>query len=139
MKKKPLLIHRDCGGGRGALNPLPLLPLKLKFVTDQMQYCGFSASNRLLCGAIAAFVGASRRKYYRKWIKPLGAGGGAGYGAGGGRMLPLILVVDLVILGLRKKIASKGLEVWLMLLPLITRGLLCEAPRKSTTVNTMEC
>ena len=29
MEKKPLLIHRGCGGGRGALNSLPLLPLKL--------------------------------------------------------------------------------------------------------------
>ena len=89
--------------GGGALNPLPLLPLKLRFIAELMPFCGFSATNRLICGAIAASAWASRRKYSREWIKYLGGGGGVGYGAGGGRVLPLLLVVDLVILGFREK------------------------------------
>ena len=97
------MTHRGCVGGRGALNPLPLLPLKLRFVADRMPFCGFSAGNRLLCGAIAASAGASRRNYYREWSKSLGGGGAAGYGACGGRVLPVLLVVDLVILSFRGK------------------------------------
>ncbi len=50
-----------------------------------------------LCWSIA------EKKYYREWSKSLGGGGAANYGAGGGRVLPLLLVVDLVILGFRKK------------------------------------
>jgi hypothetical protein len=68
-----------------------------------MPFCGFSAGNRLLCGAIAASAGASRRKCYREWSKSFGGGAAAGYGAGVGRVLQLLLVVDLVILGFRKK------------------------------------
>ena len=68
-----------------------------------MPFCGFSAGNRLLCGAIAASAGASRRTYFREWSKSLVGGGALGYGAGGGRVLQLLLVVDLVILGFRKK------------------------------------
>ena len=97
------MIHRGCGRGRGALNPLPLLPLKLRFVADLMPFCGFSADNRLVCGAIAASVGASRIKYYRDWSYSLGGGGAASYGSGGGRVLPRLLVVNMVILCFRKK------------------------------------
>ncbi len=87
-----------------------MLPLKLRFVADLMPFCGFSASNRLLCGAIAASAGASRRKYYREWSKSLGGGGAASYGAGGGRVLQLLLVVDLVILGFREKKTQVGAQ-----------------------------
>ncbi len=99
------MIYRGCGGGRGALNPLPLLPLKLRSVADLLPFCGFSAGNRLLCGAAAAFTLASRRKYCRVWSESLGGGGAAGYGAGGGRVLPLpmAVVVELVLFGFREK------------------------------------
>ena len=103
MNKKTLLFHRGCGGGRGALHPLPLLPLKLRSVADLLPFCGFSAGNRLLCGAIAASTGALWRKYCRDWSEFLGGGGAAGYGAGGGRVLPLPLVMDLSIFGFREK------------------------------------
>ena len=97
------MIHRGCGEGKGALNPLPLLPLKLRSVEDLLPFCGFSASNRLLCGAIAASTGALWRKYCPEWSEFLGGGGAAGYGAGGGRVLPLPLVMDLSIFGFREK------------------------------------
>ena len=98
------MIHRGCGGGKGALNPPPLLPLKLRFVEDLLPFCGFSAGNRLLCGAIAASSGALWRKYCREWSEFTGGGVDAGYGAGGGRVLPLPLavVVELVIFGFRE-------------------------------------
>ena len=72
----------------------------LRFVTDLLPFCSFSADNRLLCGAI---TGAMWRKYCREWSESLGGGGVVGYGAGGGRVLPLPLVVDMVIFGFRKK------------------------------------
>ena len=104
MRKKTLLIQRGCGGGRGALNPLPLLPLKLRSVEDLLPFGGFSAGNRLLCGAIVASTGALRRKYCWEWSDFPGGGVAAGYGAGGGRVLPLPLavVVELVIFGFRE-------------------------------------
>ena len=40
------MIYRGYGGGRGALNPLPLLPLKLRFVADLMPFGDFSAINQ---------------------------------------------------------------------------------------------
>ena len=123
-------------GGGGALNPLPLLPLKLRYVADLLPFCGFSAGNRLLCGAIAASTGASRIKYCREWSESLDGGSAASYGDGGGRVLPLTLVVELVIFRFQEKNA-KGAEVRLVLLPLVTLGLLREAPIKSTVVNTM--
>jgi hypothetical protein len=58
--KKTLQIHKGCGGGWESLNPLPLLPLKMRYVADLLPFCGFSAGNRLLCGAIVA--GTSWRK-----------------------------------------------------------------------------
>ena len=79
------------------------------------------------------------KTYNREWSKSVVGGGAVGYGAGGDRVLPPLLVVDLVILGFRKKNASRGSEARLMSLPLITQGLLREAPRKSTTANTMGC
>jgi len=94
--------------GGGSLNSLPLLPLKLRFVADLMPFCGFSAGYRLLCGTIAASVGASRRKYYREWSKSFDGGGAVGYGASGGRVLPLLLVVDLVILSFRGEKTQVG-------------------------------
>ena len=105
----------------GSLNLLPLLPLKLGFVADLLPFYGFSASNLLLCGAIGASTGASRRKYCREWSESLGVGFGSSYGASGGGVWPLSLVVELVIFGLRKKNAS-GSEDRLILLPLITQG-----------------
>ena len=90
----------------GVANSVPLLPLKLRYVADLLPFCGFSAGNRLLCGAIAASTGASRRKYCREWSESLGGGVGSSYyGASGGGVLPLPLplVVELVILGLREK------------------------------------
>ncbi len=85
------------------MNPLPLLPLKLIYVEDLLPFCGFSAGNRLLCGAIAASTGALWRKYCREWSEFPGGGGAADYGAGGDRVLPLPLVMDLVIFGSRGK------------------------------------
>jgi hypothetical protein len=84
---------------------LPLLPLKLGYVADMLPFCGFSAGNQFLCGAIAASNGASRRKYCREGSASLGGGGGVGYGASGGRVLPLppVVVVELVIFGGKKK------------------------------------
>ena len=66
---------------------MPLLPLKLRSGANLLPFCGFSAGNRLLCGAIAASTGASWRKYCREWSESLGGGAAAGYGACGGRML----------------------------------------------------
>ena len=131
------MIHRGCGG-RGALNPLPLLPLKLIYVADMLPFCGFSAGNRLLCGVVDASTLASWRKYCREWSESLGGGGAAGYGAGGSRVLPLpmAVMVELVIFGFREKNA-RGAEVRLVLLPLITQGLLRAAPIKSSMANIM--
>ena len=81
---------------------MPLLPLKLRYVVDLLPFCGFSSSNRLLCGAKSASTGVSWRKYYREWSESLGGSGAAGYGAGGRRVLPLPLVVDLMIFGFQK-------------------------------------
>ena len=47
--------------------------------------------------------------------------------------------MDLVIFDFRQKNTSRGSQVRLILLPLITLGLLREAPKKSKTVNTMGC
>jgi hypothetical protein len=57
-------------------------------------------------------------------------------GVGGGRVLPMPLVVEVVIFGFREKMLGAH-KVWPMLLPLITKGLLREALRKSTATNTM--
>ena len=103
-----------------------------------MAFCGFSACNRLLCGAIAASTGDSRRYYCREWSEFLGGGTGVGYGDGGGRVLPMPLVVELVIFGFRGKNAW-GAKARLVLIPLITQGLPRAAPIKSTMVNTMGC
>ena len=83
---------------------MPLLPLKLRYVVDLLPFCGFSSSNRLLCGAKSASTGVSWRKYYREWSESLGGSGAAGYGAGGRRVLPLSLaaVVELFIFGFRE-------------------------------------
>ena len=108
-EKKPLLIHRGCGGGRGVINSLPLLPLKLRFVADLMPFCGFSACYSALMRHYSCLCRSiAEKKNYREWSKSLGGGGADGYGASGGRVLPLLLVVDLVILGIRKKNASRG-------------------------------
>ncbi len=80
-----------------------MLPLKLRSAADLLPFCGFSAGNRLLCGAIAASTGASRRKYCREWSESLGGGVGSSYGAVGGGVLPLPLVVELAIFGLRER------------------------------------
>ena len=87
----------------GVNNSLPLLPLKLRSVADLLPFCGFSAGTRLLCGAITASTRASRKKYCREWSEYLGGGAGSCYGGGGGGVLPLPLVVELVIFGLRGK------------------------------------
>ena len=92
-----------------------------------MPFCGFSASNRLLCGAIAASTRDSRKYYCRKWSEFLGGGASVGYGDGGGSMLPLPLVVEQVRFGFREK-NERGAEVRLVLLPLITQGLLPQLP-----------
>jgi hypothetical protein len=137
MKKITLLIHRGCGGGRGALNPLPLLPLKLRFDEDLLPFCGFSAGNRLLCGAIAASTGALWKEYIREWSKFLGGSGAASYGGGGGRVLPLPLVMHLVIFGSREKTLRLRSSAY------DATANYSRAPsqssHKSTTVNTMEC
>ena len=104
-----------------------------------LPFCGFSVGNWLLCGALAASTGALWRTFCREWSEFLGVVGYVGYGVGGGRVLPLPLVMDLVIFGSREKKKHKGSKVRLMLLPLITKGLLCKAPIKSTTVNTVGC
>ena len=85
------------------MNPMPLLPLTLRSVADQMPFCCFFASNRLLCGTIAASTGASWRKYCREWSESHVCGGAADYGGGGGRVLPLPLVMDLSIFGFMEK------------------------------------
>ena len=82
---------------------MPLLPLKKRFVADMMPFCGFYVGNRLLCGAIASSTGDLRRYYWQEWSEFLGGGASVGYGAGGGRVLPLPLVVELVIFGVREK------------------------------------
>ena len=76
---------------------------KAEICRGPVPFCGFSAGNRLLCGAIAASTGALWRKYCPEWSEVLGGGGAAGYGAGGGRVLPLPLVMDLSIFGFRGK------------------------------------
>ena len=97
------MIHTSCGGGRGALNLLQLLPLKLRYVEDMLPFCGFPAGNRLLCGAIAASTGALWRIDCREWSEFSGGEGAAGYGGGGGGVLPVPLVMHLVIFGSREK------------------------------------
>ncbi len=69
-----------------------------------MPFGGFSAGNRLLCGAIPTSTGALWRKYCREWSDLPGGGAAAGYGASGGRVLPLPLavVVELVIFKFRE-------------------------------------
>ena len=76
-----------------------MLPLKLRYVADMLPFCGFSASNQLLCGAIAA--GISWRDYCREWSRSIDGGGGGCFV--GDWVLPLPLVVEVVIFGLRKK------------------------------------
>ena len=103
MKKINFIDSQRLWRREGALDPLPVLPLKLRYVEDLLPFCDFSTGNRLLCGAIAVSTGALWRKYCREWSELPGSGGAAGYGDGGGRVLPLPLVMDLVILGSRKK------------------------------------
>ena len=99
-----------------------------------LSFCDFSVGNRLLCGAIAA--GTSWRKYCREWSGSIGGCGGGV--AARGRVLPLLLVVELVIFAFWGKNAS-GSEVRLMLLPLITHGFLPEAPKQSATAKELGC
>ena len=103
------MIHKGCGGGRAAINPLPPL-LKLRYVAALLPFGGFSAGNRLLCGVIAASTGAPWRQNCREWSESLGGGGGGGYGVGGGKVFPLSLVVDLVIFGFRKNQRYAGAQ-----------------------------
>ncbi len=132
------MIHRGCGGGRGALNPLPLLPLKLRYVADLLPFCGFSAGNRHLCGAIAASTEALWIKYCREWSEFLGVGGADDYGAGGGRVLPLMLVMDLLIFGFREK-KTLGLKSSAYAATANYSGAPSQSSHKSTTVITMGC